>query len=73
MFLELIGGLRKLEISVKDNNLLAKILRTQTTYRLHCADAFHLGTMVYTGEKDFASFDVNDFKKIPDINLWCVY
>ncbi len=73
LFLELISGLRKLEISVKDNNLLAKILEIQTTYKLHCADAFHLGTMIYAGEKDFASFDVNDFKQIPGINLWCVY
>jgi predicted nucleic acid-binding protein len=73
LFLELIEGFRKLEFSVKDNRLLGGVLEAQTMYKLNCADAFHLGTMIFAGEKDFASFDVGDFRQIPGINLWCVY
>ncbi len=73
LFLEILKGLRKVEISLKDGKLMEKILETQTNYRLQYADAFHLGTMFFANEKDFASFDVADFKQIPGINLWCAY
>jgi len=71
--IEIIDGLRRVEFKLNDKKLVDTILKTQVEYKLHTADAFHLGTMLFAGEKDLASFDTTDFGKIPNINLWCVY
>lgn len=71
LLIEIINGLRVLEIKLNDKKLVDTILKVQFDYGLEIADAFHLGTMLYAGENNMASFDITHFGNIPGINLWC--
>ncbi len=73
LFNELLSkfGTRRRVILPSEPGIIEKILETRCKYNLHEADAFHLGTMLFGKHKHFISFDKNDFKKIPGINLWC--
>lgn len=69
--IELINGLYTLQIKGNDKNLIDSILKIHVKHKLDVGDSFHLGTLLFSGEKDILSFDIGDFKKIPNINLWC--
>lgn len=72
-FITLLKGLWLMEFKVSDINIFNCIAKAQVEHRLHIADAFHLGTMLFTGENNLVSFDKHDFGNIPNINLWCEY
>lgn len=64
-------GTRRRVIFPTEPGMVKLILELRCKYKLDEADAIHLGTMLFGKNKNFISFDRNDFNRIPGINLWC--